>query len=132
MTRETELSALAGRFPGWEAWRGVSGLFYARLRGTEDEPVSGEDPTDLADSIERAERLAAAGELPARHLDRIRREHPAWRVQHVTAGFGWTAHRGGERIWAGTLPELERQLAAAAKELPPDGLSEKGEQKWDS
>jgi hypothetical protein len=61
MTRETELSALAGKYPLWEAWRGISGLFYARLRGTDDEPVSGEDPTDLGDQIERAQRLAAAG-----------------------------------------------------------------------
>jgi hypothetical protein len=118
MTRESELSALAGRFPGWEAWRGVSGLWYARLRGTDDEPVSGEDPTDLADQIERAERLAAAGELPARHLDRIRREHPAWSVQHVTAGHGWIAHHGEPRIWAGMLSDLEEQLIAADRRLP--------------
>jgi hypothetical protein len=24
------LAALRGRFPGWQAWRGVSGLLYAR------------------------------------------------------------------------------------------------------
>jgi hypothetical protein len=95
---------------GWEAWRGSSGLFYAWLRGTTDEPVSGEDPADLADSIECAEHLAAAGELPARHLDRIRREHPAWSIRHVTAGFGWTAHHEDRRIWAGTLIDLDRQL----------------------
>jgi hypothetical protein len=57
MTRETELSALAGKYPRWEAWRGISGLFYARLRGTSDEPVVGEDATDLADQIARAEAL---------------------------------------------------------------------------
>lgn len=107
MSRESELSALAGRFPRWEAWRGISGLFYARLRGTSDEPVVGEDATDLADQITRAERLAG----PAGHLDRIRREHPAWSVQHVTAGSGWTAHHVGQRVWAGTLADLERQLA---------------------
>jgi hypothetical protein len=59
MTRETELLALAGKYPLWEAWRGISGLFYARLRGTDDEPVSGEDAIDLADQIDRAERLRA-------------------------------------------------------------------------
>jgi hypothetical protein len=61
MSRDSELSALAGRFPRWEAWKGMSGLFYARQRGTTDQPVSGEDPTDLADSITRAERLAEPG-----------------------------------------------------------------------
>ena len=59
MTRgDSELPALAGRFPRWEAWRGMSGLWYARLRGTSDQPVVGESLTDLADQIIRAERLA--------------------------------------------------------------------------
>ena len=57
MSRESELAALARQFPGWEAWRGISGLLYARLRGTSDQPVSGEDATDLADQIARAEAL---------------------------------------------------------------------------
>jgi hypothetical protein len=26
------LTVLRGQFPGWEAWRGVSGLLYVRLR----------------------------------------------------------------------------------------------------
>jgi hypothetical protein len=26
------LTALRGQFPGWEAWRGISGLLYARRR----------------------------------------------------------------------------------------------------
>jgi hypothetical protein len=26
------LTALRGQFPGWEAWRGVSGLLYVRRR----------------------------------------------------------------------------------------------------
>jgi hypothetical protein len=26
------LAVLRGRFPGWEAWRGVSGLLYVRRR----------------------------------------------------------------------------------------------------
>ena len=59
MTRDSELSALlADRFPQWEAWRGVSGLWYARRRGTQDAPVSGESVEDLADAIDRAERLS--------------------------------------------------------------------------
>ena len=28
------LTALRGQFPGWEAWRGVSGLLYVRRRMT--------------------------------------------------------------------------------------------------
>ncbi len=118
MSRESELAALAGKYPLWAAWRGMSGLFYARLRGTGDKPVSGEDVTDLGDQIERAQRLAAAGEMPSRHLDRIRREYPAWSVQHVTAGHGWTAHRGDRRIWAGMLSDLDRQLRDASQGTP--------------
>ena len=111
MTRDSELAALAGTYPRWEAWQsGMTGIWYARLRGTADEPVMGEDVTDLADSIERAERLAVVGELPVRHLDRIRRAHPSWTVQHVMAGHGWTAHRGEARLWAATLTDLETQL----------------------
>jgi hypothetical protein len=48
---DSELGALAGRFRLWETWRGVSGLFYARRRGTTDEPVRGESVEDLADWI---------------------------------------------------------------------------------
>jgi hypothetical protein len=64
MSRESELSALAGKYPRWEAWKGVSGLFYARLRGTTDQPVSGEDPTDLADQITRAESVGGEQRQP--------------------------------------------------------------------
>jgi len=65
MSREdSEMSALAGWFPRWEAWRGTSGLLYARPAGTRDQPVVGEDATDLADQITRAERLAMAEESP--------------------------------------------------------------------
>jgi hypothetical protein len=61
MSRESELSALAGHFPRGEAWKGMSGLFYAR-RATTDQPVSGEDVQDLADQITRAEALAQPAE----------------------------------------------------------------------
>ncbi len=37
--------------------RGVSGLWFACRRGTQDVPVSGEAVEDLADPIARAERL---------------------------------------------------------------------------
>lgn len=52
-----ELSKLAGRFPGWECWNAVSGLLHARRKGTDDPLVTGEDETDLADQIRRAEAL---------------------------------------------------------------------------
>jgi hypothetical protein len=55
MSRQTALSPLAGRFPRWEAWQGISGLWYARRRGTTDPPVQGESVQDLADMIRRAE-----------------------------------------------------------------------------
>lgn len=61
MSRASELAALAGRFPAWEAWRGISGLWYARRRGEAGHPVRGEDLTDLADQIERAQRLREDG-----------------------------------------------------------------------
>ncbi len=64
MTRESELAPLARRFPRWETWKGISGLFYARLRGTDDEPVRGESPEDLADQITRAEALARERRKP--------------------------------------------------------------------
>jgi hypothetical protein len=63
VSRESERAALAERFPQWETWQsGHTGIWYARRRGTSDRPVSGEDVTDLADMIERAQRIAAAGQ----------------------------------------------------------------------
>jgi hypothetical protein len=55
-----QIRQLGAAFPGWECWRGPSGLWYARRHGTRDEPVRGEDATDLADSIVRSVRLAEA------------------------------------------------------------------------
>jgi hypothetical protein len=49
---------LAGRFPGWEVWRGASGLLYARRHGTRDEPVTGKDAADLAGQITQAEAVS--------------------------------------------------------------------------
>lgn len=62
MSRESELAALARQFPGWEAWKGVSGLWYARRHGTSEPLVSGEDVQDLADQIARAEALVQPAE----------------------------------------------------------------------
>jgi hypothetical protein len=46
----------AGEFPHWQAWRGVSGLLYARkLDTTPPVVVRGEDPVDLRDQIIGAE-----------------------------------------------------------------------------
>jgi hypothetical protein len=46
----------AAEFPGWTAWRAVSGLLYARKAGvTPPLIVSGEDAVDLRDQIIRAE-----------------------------------------------------------------------------
>jgi hypothetical protein len=57
MSTDSELSAVARRHPDWECWRGVSGLYYGRRHGTQDQPVRGESPEDLADQIIRAEAL---------------------------------------------------------------------------
>lgn len=44
--------------PGWHAWRGTNGLWYAQLRNDPQTPaVRGEDRTDLRDEIRRAEAL---------------------------------------------------------------------------
>jgi hypothetical protein len=53
----SELAAVTRAHPAWECWRGVSGLYFARRRGTQDSPVRGESPVDLADMIARAEAL---------------------------------------------------------------------------
>jgi len=49
-----------GDFPGWQAWRAVSGLLYARKAGTNPPLlVRGEDAEDLRDQIIRAEANSA-------------------------------------------------------------------------
>ncbi|HEY3734235.1 MAG TPA: hypothetical protein VGL63_10000 [Streptosporangiaceae bacterium] len=54
---EPTLIDVQQEFPGWSAWRGISGRFYAR-RGGRDPGVKadaeGEDPRDLRDEIIRA------------------------------------------------------------------------------
>ena len=53
MTEPTQ-DSLAREFPGWEVWKGVSDLWYARLpRSTPPIVVRGEDLTDLRDEIVR-------------------------------------------------------------------------------
>jgi hypothetical protein len=64
MSRENELARLTGRFPHWETWREISGLWYARRRGTTDEPVRGESVEDLADQVTRAEGLGGEQRQP--------------------------------------------------------------------
>lgn len=50
----------AGDFPGWQAWRAVSGLLYARRTGTNPPLlVRGEDAEDLRDQVIRAEAQTA-------------------------------------------------------------------------
>jgi hypothetical protein len=51
------LAALRGRFPGWQAWRGVSGLLYARrLRTSPPVIVRATTADDLAAKITEHER----------------------------------------------------------------------------
>jgi hypothetical protein len=53
---EPTLADVQREFPGYECWRGVSGLCYARLPGVprrHKADVWGEDPRDLRDQIIR-------------------------------------------------------------------------------
>jgi hypothetical protein len=54
--QERELTAddVAREFPGWHIWKGMCGLWYARLANSSPPViVRGEDPTDLRDEIRR-------------------------------------------------------------------------------
>jgi hypothetical protein len=56
----------AAEFPGWTAWRAVSGLLYARKTGSKPPlTVRGEDAVDLRDQIIRAEARAEGAGKPA-------------------------------------------------------------------
>src|SRR5439155_21103542 len=78
----------------------------ARERGRPARPQPG-----CSNAPDRARNLS--GEQPAERLAQIQREHRHWSIRHVTEGFGWTAHRGEARIWAGTLTGLDAQLREA-------------------
>lgn len=55
---EPTLADVQREFPGWECWRGVSGLYYARMPGRprrHKADAVGEDPRDLRDMIKRAQ-----------------------------------------------------------------------------
>jgi hypothetical protein len=52
MTGEPSITDIPHCFPGWEAWRGISGLLYARRRMTSPPVVlRAEDTQDLIDQI---------------------------------------------------------------------------------
>jgi hypothetical protein len=58
---EPSLGDVQREFPGWECWRGVSGLYYARMPGRprrHKADAVGEDPRDLRDMIIRARSRA--------------------------------------------------------------------------
>jgi hypothetical protein len=60
----------AAEFPGWTAWRAVSGLLYARKTGSKPPlTVRGEDAVDLRDQIIRAEARAEKTGPEARERD---------------------------------------------------------------
>lgn len=53
---EPTLTDVQREFPGWECWRGTSGLYYARRPGRPRRHralVQGEDPYDLRNEILR-------------------------------------------------------------------------------
>ncbi len=55
------------------------------------------------------------GEQAGGHLARLQAQNPLWSIRLVTEGHGWTAHRGDQRIWAGTLADLETRLRNASR-----------------
>jgi hypothetical protein len=65
---EPTLADVQREFPGWECWRGTSGLYYAR-RCTRPRnhsyDVQGEDPLDLRDMIRGWIGRNTEHELPA-------------------------------------------------------------------
>jgi hypothetical protein len=53
---EPTLADVQREYPGWECWRGVSGLYYARRPGRPRRhaaEATGEDPLDLRHMIVR-------------------------------------------------------------------------------
>lgn len=76
------LAVLRGQFPGWEAWRGVSGLLYVRrrmtsppvvLRGTPPSPSpSRYASTRRADSSPAVRTASASGQSHGIHETMIR------------------------------------------------------------
>jgi len=58
------LAVLHGQFPGWEAWRGVSGLLYIRRRMTSP-PVVFRGYTAKASPSRSASTRHADGDPPA-------------------------------------------------------------------
>jgi hypothetical protein len=53
---EPAIESIAAEFPRWEPWRGIDGLFHARIKGaTPPVMVRGEDVQDLIWEIERWE-----------------------------------------------------------------------------
>lgn len=61
MSTDPVLAAVIRAHPAWECWQGASGLYFARRRGTQEQPVRGESPVDLAGMIARAEALTGGG-----------------------------------------------------------------------
>jgi hypothetical protein len=87
------------------------------LEGPEP-PVS--PPQQLTeDEVMQDQASGLYEEDEAAWLARIRAAHPDWSIRHVSDGSGWTAHRGQTRLWAGTLPDLERLVTGAEREEQP-------------
>ncbi len=77
-------------------------------------------PQRLAeDEVMQGQAAGLYEEDAAAWLARIRAAHPDWSIRDASDGSGWTAHRGQTRLWAGTLPDLERVVTGAEREEPP-------------
>ena len=57
---EPTLADVQAQFPAWQCARGISGLYHAH-QSAAGLHVTGEDPLDLRDQIERAEARHAYG-----------------------------------------------------------------------
>ena len=65
---EPTLADVQREFPGWECWKGTSGLYYALMPGRprrHKADAIGEDPLDLRDMIIRAKWKQEVPEVEA-------------------------------------------------------------------
>ena len=99
--RDSELAQLAREFPGWEIWKGLSGGYYGRERGT-PESIHGETPEELGDRVRVALRLDGQIAEQARALTGAR--------EFIRAG-----------IRAGRISEVHGQMMIDVAEQFHDG-----------
>jgi hypothetical protein len=73
---EPTLADVQREFANYECWRGISGLYYARLDGRPTAEVQGEDPRDLRDQIIRHQAQMDEEAWHAAQATSPQRTHP--------------------------------------------------------